>query len=193
MYPTGLHAPDLHPSSFYRILLYTVTVHPSLRSVRSAPSNTIDILPPSPSPSIRLYTNLLLLLPLKPLHFATVLLVLAHPVLSKPAYILHKPINAAIPHPQAENHNGTPENEAQSHVYPEHYGAVHHVENLEREEEYDEEEEDSGDIGLCDKAREERREVCLDSPREAKYCGEESEDGTVEGGRKESWEEGHIV
>ena len=116
--------------------------------------------PPPPLLLIRLTPNLTLLLLLKHLDLATIPLILSHPILHKPTNILDEAFGAAIPHPQADDQDAAPKDKADSEVDPEDDGAVHHVEDLERDEEDEEQRDDGGDIGLCDELVEQRREVC---------------------------------
>ena len=65
-------------------------------------------------------------------------------------------IDAAVVHPQADQPQAAPQQQAEDEVHPEEHGAVHHVEDLEADEERSDHDEDGGRIGFGHEAREER-------------------------------------
>jgi len=131
------------------------------------------------------HPDLILLLLLESLDLLTVHLILSQPVLDQALHIFHKALRPPVVYPEAHDENPAPENQTQSQVYPEDDGSVHHVQDLERDEEYGEQGEDGGDIGLCDEFVEERREVRGQGARDAEEGCEELEEGACKGG----WEE----
>jgi hypothetical protein len=137
--------------------------------------------------------NLLLITLLKPPHLTTILVILPAPILHQSTNIIDKSVHAPIIYPHAQHDNRAPEHEADHHIHPEHDGAVHHVEDLERDEEDGQQREDGGDIGLRYEAREERGEVCLERAGDAEGGGEECEEGVCEGGGEEAGEERRVV
>jgi hypothetical protein len=114
-------------------------------------------------------------------------------MLHQAADILDEAFHASLPHPHAQDDNRAPEDEPDGHVDPKHDGAVHHVEDLERDEEYGEEREDGGDIGLGDEACEEWGEVGMKGAGHAESGCEEGEDGVCEGRREEARKQGRVV
>lgn len=123
------------------------------------PTRPAPSLPPPPSLLLllrtRLHPNLILLLLLEPLDLLTVHLILSQPVLDQALHIFHKALRPSIVHPKAHDQYPAPKHQPQSQVHPEDDGSVHHIEYLERNEEYGEEGEDGGYIGLCDEFIEE--------------------------------------
>lgn len=118
---------------------------------------------PSPPPPpllllllARLKPYLILLLLLKHLHFIAIPLIFSCPILNQPTHIIHKTLWAAIPQPQADDEDASPEDESDGEIDPEEHSAVHHVEDLERDEEDEDEGDDGGDIGLRNEFVEER-------------------------------------
>ena len=139
-------------------------LHLSLQNAISSPPLPLLLLP-------RLKPNLILFLLLKHLNLPTIPLVLAHPILDQSTHIIHKPFWPAIPHPQAHDQDTAPEGEAERQVDPEDDGAVHHVKDLERDEEDEEEGDDGCDIGLRDEFVEKGREVRGEGAGEAEEGG----------------------
>jgi hypothetical protein len=158
-----------------------------------ASPNSTPPLPPAPPPLLRLHLNLLLITLLKPPHLTTILVILPTPILHQPTDILDKPVHTAIIHPHAQHDDRAPEHEADHHVDPEHDGAIHHVEDLERHKEDGEQREDGGNIGLCYEPREERGQVGLERACYAEGGGEEGEEWVGERGGEEAGEEGCVV
>jgi len=102
-----------------------------------------------------LHPNLILLLLLKPLNLLTINLILTQPVLAQALHILDKALGPSVVHPEAHDEYPAPEDQSQRQVHPEDDGPVHHVQYLERDEEYGQQREDGGDIGLGDEFVEE--------------------------------------
>lgn len=142
------------------------------------------LLPPTRLPLPRLAPNLHLLLPLKPSHLPTVLLILPGPMFRQPLDILHKSINSPCVKPVPCKSKRYPKRQLEYQGQPEHDGTVRHTHDLERDEEDCDEHEDRDEIGLGRDADEGRGEMCLQRFEEAEGRGYEGYEGVEEGGRE---------
>lgn len=126
-------------------------------------------LPPSPTTALllRLQPNLRLLILLVPLDLSTILLILACPPLRQILHVLHKPIHAPVINPQADQSNTAPQHQPDHQIDPEQHRAVHHVQDLEADEQRGDDDKDRRCIGLRHEACEQGREVGLQRARDA--------------------------
>lgn len=149
---------------------------------------------PAPSPLLlRLQPNLRLLILLVLLNLPAILLVLARPPSRQILHILDEAVDAAVVHPQPDQPHAGPQHQAEDKVDPEEDRAVHHVEDLEADEERGDHDEDGGCIGLGHEAREEGLQVCLKCARDAEEGGDEREQRRGDGGREEPWQQRDVV
>lgn len=112
--------------------------------------------PPTTALLLRLQPNLLLLILLEPLHLATIPIVLARPGMRQLLHIVHKPVHAPVIHPQPQQAQAAPQQQPQHQTDPEQHGAVHHVEDLEADEQRGDDDEDRGRVRLRYETGEER-------------------------------------
>lgn len=150
----------------------------------------------SPSPSsllLRLQPNLRLLILLVLLNLPAILLVLARPPSRQILHVLNEAVDTAVVHPQPDQPHAAPQHQAEDEVDPEEDRAVHHVEDLEADEERGDHDEDGGCIGLGHEAREEGLQVCLQCARDAEEGGDEREQRRGDGGREEPWQQRDVV
>lgn len=99
--------------------------------------------------------------------------------------ILDEAIGPPVPNPQRQRRQGTPQDEPEHQLDPEHDGTIGHVEDLEADEEHHEEREEGSDIGLGSDANQERGEVCLHDFEDAEGGRYDLYHGREDGGGQE--------
>jgi hypothetical protein len=155
------------PYSHEPSIIVFVTPHMSTRStnIQFPPR------PLSPAPTtallLRLQPDLRLLILLIPLNLPTILLILASPPLRQVLHVLHKPVNAPVINPQADQTNAAPQHQPDHQVHPEQYRAVHHIQDFEADEQRRDDDKNRRGVGLRHEPCEQRREVGLQSARDA--------------------------
>jgi hypothetical protein len=152
-------------------------------------------LPPPPTAALllRLQPDLRLLILLKPLDLTAVLLILARPLLRQILHILHKAINAPVVYPQANQPYTTPQHQSDDQIDPEQNRAVHHIQDLEADEQRRDNDEDGRCIRLGNEPCEQRREVCLQSAKDAECGCDQGEQRRGDGRREQPRQQRNVV